>query len=148
MTIAKFTTTPRDPFFPAFRGFEDVVNQLIQQPASERPWAPAVDIVENDAELILKADLPDVKLEDVHIHLENGTLSIEGERKFEKTEDKAGFHIMERSYGSFSRRFTVPETIDAEKVAANLANGVLTIKLPKKEIAKPRTIKVAVGNGQ
>jgi HSP20 family protein len=147
MSVTKFHPLSRDPFFPAFRGFEDVVSQFLQQPASERPWAPPVDIVENESELVVKADLPEVKLEDVHIHLENGTLSIEGERKFEKSEEKEGFHIMERSYGSFSRRFTVPDTVDPEKVSANLAHGVLTVKLPKKELAKPRTIKVALGNG-
>ena len=139
MLITKF-----NPAFPApFRFFEDALNDLIQEP-SGRPWTPSVDIFETENELVVKADLPEVKLEDIAINLENGILALKGERKFEHKEEKAGYHRLERGYGSFARNFSIPETVDAEKVAAAFKDGVLTITLPKKEIAKPRAIKVNV----
>jgi HSP20 family protein len=111
-----------------------------------RPWVPAVDILETENELILKADVPDVKMEDIDIRLENGTLAVKGERKFEQTENKQGYRRIERSYGQFARYFELPETVDPEKVSADYKTGVLTITLPKKEIAKPRTVRVQVSN--
>jgi HSP20 family protein len=111
-----------------------------------RPWSPAVDIVETENELVLKADVPGVELKDIDIQLENGTLTVKGERKLEKEEKGKGFHRMERSYGSFVRYFTVSDTVDAEHVKADYQAGVLTITLPKKEIAKPKAIKVQVSN--
>jgi HSP20 family protein len=141
MLITKF-----NPAFPApFRFFEEALNDLIQEP-SGRPWTPSVDIFETENELVVKADLPEVKSEDIAINLENGILALKGERKFEHKEDKAGYHRLERGYGSFARNFSIPETVDAEKVAAAFKDGVLTITLPKKEIAKPRSIKVNVAN--
>jgi HSP20 family protein len=103
-----------------------------------------VDIFENENELVLKADVPDVPLSDIKIQIENGTLTIEGERKFEKSEGQGGYHRIERSYGSFVRCFSLPESVDAEKVKADYKGGVLTVTLAKKEVAKPRTIKVEV----
>ena len=144
MPIVKY-----DPFefaadFPAgMRLFQDTFNRLLE-PSAQRPWAPAVDIMETDNELVLKADIPDVELKDVEIQLENGTLSIKGQRKFERDKHNGGYHRIERSYGSFARFFTVPDTVDAEKVAAAYKNGVLTVTLPKKEVAKPKQIKVEV----
>jgi len=139
MLITRF-----NPAFPApFRFFEETLNDLIQQPAG-RPWTPSVDILETENALIVKADLPEVKLDDISIHLENGVLSLKGERKFEAKQEKAGYHRLERGYGSFARNFAVPETVDAEKVNAAFKDGVLTITLPKKEVAKPRAIKVNV----
>lgn len=85
-------------------------------------------------------------LKDIDIQIENGTLSLNGERKFEKEENSKGFHRLERSYGSFVRYFTLPETVAADQVHADYQNGVLTVTLPKKEIAKPRSIKVQVNN--
>ena len=105
-----------------------------------------MDILETENELVLKADVPGVEMKDIDIQLENGTLTIKGERKFEKDENNKGFHRLERSYGSFVRYFTVPDTVDPEKVKAEYSNGVLTVSLPKKEIAKPRAIKVQVSN--
>jgi HSP20 family protein len=142
MLVTKYN--PVSAFPAPFRFFEEALNDLIQEPASGRPWAPAVDILETQNELIVKADLPEVKLEDINIHLENGILSLKGERKFEKTDDKAGYHRIERGYGVFARNFAIPETVDAEKVNAAFKDGVLTITLPKKEVAKPRAIKVNV----
>jgi HSP20 family protein len=142
MLITKFN--PVSSFPASFRFFEDALNDLIQEPANGRPWTPSVDILETQNELIVKADLPEVKLEDIAIHLENGILSLKGERKFEHKEDKAGYHRMERGYGVFARNFAIPETVDAEKVLAAFKDGVLTVTLPKKEVAKPRAIKVNI----
>ena len=94
---------------------------------------------------MLHADLPGVKMEDIDIQMENGTLALKGERKFEQNEAHKGFHRIERSYGSFVRYFSLPDTVDSEHVRAEFAQGVLTITLPKKEVAKPKSIKVQVG---
>lgn len=126
------------------RLFQDAVNRLFSEPAA-RPWAPPVDILETENALILKADLPDVNLKDIQIELEQGTLSIKGERKFEAVDGKgAGYHRIERSYGEFVRYFSIPDTVDTTNVKADYKLGVLTVTLPKKETAKPRTIKAQV----
>jgi HSP20 family protein len=124
------------------RFFEDALTRLMNEPRTSRPWSPAVDILETENDLVLKADLPDVKSDDITVHVENQTLTIKGERKFEENGNTKGYHRIERSYGSFVRSFAVPSTVDTEKVAADYKNGVLTVKLPKKETAKPRQVKV------
>ncbi len=132
--------------FPAgVRLFHDSLNRLFSEPAS-RPWSPAVDIYENENDLVLKADLPEIDPKTVGIQLENGTLTLKGERKFEEQKESKGFHRIERSYGAFVRAFSLPDTVDGEKVKADYKNGVLTVTLPKKEVAKPRTINVQVNN--
>ena len=93
----------------------------------------------------MKADLPEVDPKNVGIQLENGTLTLKGERKFEEQRNGKGFHRIERSYGTFVRAFSLPETVDGDKVKADFKNGVLTITLPKKEVAKPKTINVEIG---
>jgi HSP20 family protein len=138
-----------DPFelaaeIPAVRLFQDAVNRLFSEPVSTRPWAPAVDIYETANELVLKADLPDVDMKDIEIQLENSTLTLKGERIFRKVEGEGGYHRIERSYGSFARYFTVPDTVETGKVKAEYRNGVLTVTLPKKELAKPKSIKIEV----
>jgi len=132
-----------DPF-NSLRLFEDTVTRMLSEPRTSRPWSPAVDILETENELVVKADLPDVQLEDIDVRVENGTLSLKGERKFEKDFAGKGYHRIERSYGSFVRSFTVPSSVDTEKVSADYKNGVLTVTLPKKEAAKPKQVKVAV----
>lgn len=135
--------TDLDPFV-GFKAFEDRMNRLIAEP-SGRPWIPPVDIVENENELVVKADIPDVKFEDLDVKMENGTLTLRGERKFEKqSSEKGGWHRVERSYGTFERSFALPDTVDPEHVKADYKNGTLTVTLPKKEIAKPRQVKVEV----
>jgi HSP20 family protein len=147
MPIVKYNPFADTEDFPTgLRVFQDTINRLMSDQATSRPWAPAVDILETENELILKADVPGVDLKDIDIQLENGTLTLRGERKLERDEHNKGFHRMERSYGSFARYFTVPETVDAEHVRADFHNGVLSVTLPKKEIAKPKTIKVQVNN--
>jgi HSP20 family protein len=124
------------------RVFEDAFARVLNAPQENRPWSPAVDVYETENELVLKADLPDVDAKNVDVRVENLTLTISGERKFEKSGNEKGFHRLERSYGNFTRSFAVPNTFDTENVAAGFKNGVLTVKLPKKEAAKPRQIKV------
>src|ERR1700733_7939833 len=136
-----------DPF-QGIRLFEDAVTRLLSEPRTGRPWSPAVDIIETEDAIALKADLPDVKIEDIDIRVENQTLTVRGQRKFERDENVKGYHRIERSYGEFVRSFSVPSTVDTEKVQADYKNGVLTIALPKKEAAKPRQVKVAVQDGE
>jgi HSP20 family protein len=109
-----------------------------------RPWSLAVDILETENELIIKADVPNVNLKDINIQLENGTLTLSGERQFENDDKATAYLRIERSYGAFARSFTLPDTIDPEGVRADQAEGVLKITLPKKELAKARAIKVNV----
>jgi HSP20 family protein len=107
-------------------------------------WAPRVDISEDDKEWLVKADLPEMKKEDVKVTVENGVLTITGERKFEKEEKNKKFHRIERSYGNFYRSFTLPDGADPAKVSAGFKDGVLSVHLPKGEKAKPKTVEVKV----
>ena len=108
-------------------------------------WVPAVDIYQNgDHELVLKAELPDMTREDIDITVEKSTLTIKGDKKFASDVKEENFHRIERRYGAFSRSFALPETVDEAKVSADYKNGVLTVKLPLREEAKPRQIKVDV----
>lgn len=107
-------------------------------------WAPAVDIHETEQELVVKADLPDVKPEDLDIRVENHILTIGGERKFEKKVKEENYLRVERAYGSFRRSFTLANTVNAEAIKADYKDGVLTLVIPKREEAKPKQIKVNV----
>jgi HSP20 family protein len=107
-------------------------------------WSPSVDITEDDHEYLFKADLPEMKKEDVKVTVENGVLSISGERKTEKEEKKKKFHRLERFFGSFERTFTVPEDADASKIAAVFKDGVLTVHLPKTPAVKAKPIEIKV----
>src|SRR5215472_10317787 len=122
------------------RHFEDAFSRFFTEPQTNRPWAPAVDIYETNNELVLKADIPEVELKDLDVRVENQTLTIAGERKFERKDGGKGYHRVERSYGSFARSFAVPNSFDTDKINAALKNGVLTVTLLKKEAAKPRQV--------
>ena len=124
----------REAFSPVFGAGE----------ASTRTWAPPVDIYENGDNLVLKAELPGINPDDVEIRVEDNTLYLKGERKFEKEVKEQNYHRVERSYGTFTRTFSLPNSVDADKVAANYKDGVLTLTMPKKEEAKPKTIKINV----
>ncbi len=145
MSILKYSPFDLQDFPAGMRLFQDTVNRMLSE-SSARPWVPPVDIIETENELVLKADVPDVRLEDIDIRMENGTLALQGERKFEKEESHKGYHRVERSYGTFARYFELPDTVDPDKVSADYKNGVLTVTLPKKEVAKPRTVRVQVSN--
>ncbi len=108
-------------------------------------WLPPVDIYQNgDYELVIKAELPDMTREDIDITVDNGTLVIKGEKKLSSEVKDDQFHRMERRYGAFSRSFSLPQTVDPAKVSAEYKQGVLTVRLPLREEAKPRSIKVDV----
>lgn len=107
-------------------------------------WAPTADVVETKDALLIKAELPGMTEQDITVQVENGVLTIEGERKLEKDTEEKGYRRIERSYGSFFRTFMLPPNVQSEKIAANYVNGVLELTIPKKEEAKPRTIAVDV----
>lgn len=115
-----------------------------QKEVSLRTWVPPVDICETEDSLVLKAELPGIKPDDVEIRVEDNTLHLKGERKFEKEVKDENVHQVERSYGTFSRSFSLPSSIDSDKVKAEYENGVLTLTMPKRVEAKPKTIKIDV----
>ena len=128
------------------------LNQIFAEPSeggddtlTRADWVPSVDVFENaQHELVLKAELPGVKKEDIDLKVENSTLTIRGERKREVETKEDGYHRVERSYGSFARSFTLPSTVNAEGVKAEYKDGVLTVTLPAREEAKPRQVTINV----
>jgi HSP20 family protein len=108
-------------------------------------WSPLVDITEDEKEYLIKAELPDMKKEDVRLTVENDVLAISGERTFEKEEKGKKYHRIERAYGSFVRSFTLPEDADGSRVSADFKDGMLQVHLPKSQKAKPKTIEIKVG---
>jgi HSP20 family protein len=123
------------------RAFNDLYGHSGSEDLSGR-WTPAVDIYESPEALVLKAELPDVKREDIHITVENGLLTLSGERKADSDVRQEQYHRVERAYGAFSRSFTLPSTVDGTNAAADYKNGVLTIRLPRREDAKPKRIDI------
>jgi len=142
--------------FEPFRGLfnsQDRFNRVLSQAFSQAfgdeesklgSWAPAVDIFETDENLVVKAELPGVDPKDVEVRVEDSTLYLKGQRKFENEVKDENYHRIERSYGSFTRTFALPSSINADKVAAEYKDGMLTLTLPKREEAKPKTIKIQV----
>jgi HSP20 family protein len=110
-------------------------------------WAPAVDIYETENELVIKADLPEISEKDLDVRVENNMLTIHGERKFEEKVKEENYLRVERTYGSFSRSFSLPNTVDPEKIHAEYKNGVLTVEIPKRAESKPKQVKVNITNG-
>ncbi len=133
-TQREFDRLFREAFTPGFGEGE----------ISTRTWAPPVDIFENENNIVLKAEVPGVDPKDVEVRVEDNTLYLKGERRFEKETKEDNYHRIERTYGSFARSFSLPNSIDAEKVAAEYKDGLLTLTLPKREEAKPKTIKINV----
>ncbi|MGA2475834.1 MAG: Hsp20/alpha crystallin family protein [Terriglobia bacterium] len=111
---------------------------------STRAWAPPVDIYETEDAIVLKAELPGIDPKDVEVRVEDNTLYLKGERNYEKEVNEQNYHRIERSYGSFARSFSLPNSISAEKVKAEYKDGLLTLTMPKREEAKPKTIKIDV----
>jgi HSP20 family protein len=141
-----------------FRELEEVsdrLNRMFTRPAMRTSnnketmivadWTPSVDISETEGEYQIKVEIPDVKKEDVKVTLEDGVLTIQGQRKQEKEETGTKYHRIERSYGSFARTFSLPDMIETDKVKAEFKDGVLNLYLPKSEKAKPKAIEVKVG---
>src|ERR1700756_1313826 len=142
-----------DPF-REFSTLQDRMNRLFREsygPAGREEsltsstFAPPVDVYEDEHNVILKIEVPGIDEKDIDVRIENNVLTVHGERKFEKEEKEENFRRVERNYGSFTRTFTLPTTVDSEKVSANYEKGILKIALPKKAEAKPKQIKVNVG---
>jgi HSP20 family protein len=108
-------------------------------------WAPAVDIYEHEGNIVLKAELPGVEANDVDLRIENNTLTLRGERKWDNEVKQESYHRVERAYGTFTRSFTLPSVVDQDKIKAEFKDGVLRLTLPKREEAKPKQINIAVG---
>ena len=127
------------------RAFSDAYGRSDEGLLSSGSWMPPVDIYQNgEHELVLKAELPDLSRDEIDVTVDNGTLTIKGEKKLSGEVKEEQFHRVERRYGTFSRSFSLPPTVDPARVGADYRNGVLTIKLPMREEAKPRQIKVDV----
>jgi len=138
-----------DPFRDLAR-FQEEVGRLFEDrnswnlPAESLGWTPACDVYEDGEEVLIRAALAGVDPKDVDIRFENGVLTLKGHRKMEREEKKENYHRVEMSYGSFTRTFSLPATVDAEKIRAESKNGVLLVHLPKKAEAKPKAIQVKV----
>lgn len=115
-----------------------------QEPLATQDWSPRVDISETDGEFLIKAELPEVKKDDVHVSVDNGVMTLRGERRQEKEEKGKKFHRIERHYGSFSRSFTLPDNVDASKIKATFKDGMLNLQLPKTTKSKPKSISVSI----
>ena len=143
-----------DPF-REFSTLQDRMNRLFresygpegrEETLNNTSFAPPVDVYEDEHSVNVKIEVPGVDEKDIDVRIENNVLTVHGERKFEKEEKQENFRRVERQYGSFTRTFTLPTTVDAEKVAASYDKGILKIALPKKAEAKPKQIKVSVGS--
>ena len=133
-----------------FREFEDLFDRYSKAVAKPREqtsdvdWAPRVDIAETEKEFTIKAELPEVRKEDVKVNVEDGILTLMGERKQEKKEENKKYHRIERFYGNFTRSFSLPDNVDESKIEASFKDGVLKLQIPKTEAAKPKAIEVSV----
>ena len=125
-----------EPFFGRFNFLED------ELPSGT--WAPAVDVAEEGDKILVKVEVPGMDEKDLKIHFDDGTLTVTGERQFER-KDERNYHRIERAYGTFTRTFSLPRTVDANTITANYRNGVLEIEIPKKEEAKPKQIAINLG---
>src|SRR5467141_2483214 len=128
------------------RLFRETYNEGQDQSLAASTFAPSVDVYEDEHNVTLKIEVPGIDEKDIDVRIENNTLTVHGERKLEKEEKEENFRRVERQYGSFTRTFTLPSTVDPEKVQASYEKGVLKIKLAKKAEAKPKQIKVNVGS--
>ena len=146
MTLAKWSP---------FRELDDVLDRYHQLLGNRSParsqaldpgidWRPAADVVENDEEYVIKAELPEVQREDVDVRLENGVITITGERRFQRSSDEEKHHRIESFYGKFARSFSLPDDVDASRINAESKDGVLRVHLPKSKIEKPHSVKIDV----
>ena len=124
------------------------LNAESDSPLTTGSFVPAVDVYEDEKKVVLKLEVPGIEEKDLDVRVENNTLTVKGERKFEKEEKEENFHRIERRYGSFYRSFTLPSTVDTENVDAKYEAGVLKLELKKKPEAQPKQIKVNIGGNQ
>lgn len=157
MRTAASGVIKRDPMFADLRNIQDEFSRFFagglprffgNEEVFTGKWSPNVDIFENENSIVLEADLPGLKAEDFNLSIENYRLTLNGERKFEKEVKGENWHRVERNYGSFTRTFTLPNTVNVEDVKAEFKDGVLRVTLPKREEVKARNINVTVKNGQ
>ena len=132
---------------PFTREIDRVFDAFFGQTDQARRWVPPMDLVEAEDHFVLKADLPGLAEGDVNIEVQDGTLTISGERKAEHEEREKGWHRIERSFGSFNRSLTLPDGVDADRIEASFGDGVLEVRIPKPEERKPRRISISSGNG-
>jgi HSP20 family protein len=130
------------------RLFQETYGTQSREEGLTSSFVPAVDIYEDEHNVTVKMEVPGIDQKDIDVRLENNTLTVRGERKFEKDEKEENFHRNERRYGSFYRAFTLPNTLDPEKVSADYENGVLKVRIARKAEAKPKQIKVTIGPGK
>ena len=128
-----------EPFFGRFNFVDDEL--------ASGTWAPAVDVAEENDKIVVKVEVPGVDEKDLKVHFEDGILTVTGERQFERKDDR-NYHRIERAYGTFTRTFSLPRSVDANQITANYKNGILDIEIPKKEEAKPKQIAINVGQKQ
>jgi HSP20 family protein len=146
------TTVTRWEPFRGLNTLQEQVNRLFEDNftraghAELASWAPAVDIYETENELVVKADLPDVPEKEIDVRVENNTLTIHGERKFENDVHQDNYLRVERAYGTFTRSFSLPNTVNTEAIRADYRNGVLSVRIPKREESKPKQIKIGVSS--
>ncbi len=129
------------------RLFEDSFSRARGDESSLAAWVPPVDIYETEGELVLRADLPDIQEKDLDLRVENNMLTIRGERKFDQTVKEDNYLRVERAYGTFSRSFSLPNTVNPDAIKAEYRNGVLEVRMPKREESKPKQIRVSVASG-
>jgi HSP20 family protein len=147
------TITRWDPFREV-AALQNRVNSLFREmndsdsPLTTASFVPAVDIYEDTKKVVLKLEIPGIEEKDLDVRVENNTLTVKGERKFEKEEKEENFHRIERRYGTFYRAFTLPSTVDTEHIGANYSAGVLKLELSKKAEAQPKQIKINVGGAK
>ena len=140
--------------FRGLNSLQDQVNRLFEETFARGRsaesemgvWAPAVDIYETEQELVLKADLPEVNQQEIDIRIENNMLTLRGERKFQSEVNQDSYLRVERAYGPFSRSFSLPNTVNTEAIKADYQNGVLSIRMPKREESRPKQIRIGVGS--
>ena len=137
--VTRYNTRFFEPFFARFNWADDSV--------SNGTWAPPVDVAEENEKIMVKVEVPGMDEKDIKVHFEDGVLTVSGERQFERKDDR-NYYRIERSYGSFTRTFTLPRSVDANAITANYRNGILEIEIPKKDEAKPRQIEINVGSNQ
>src|SRR6185369_14017027 len=140
--FSDFRTLQARFFEPFFGRFNFLADEL-----PSGTWAPAVDVAEEGGKILVKVEVPGMDEKDLKINFEDGVLTVSGERTFER-KDERNYHRIERSYGTFTRTFTLPRTVDPNQIVANYRNGILEIEIPKKEEAKPRQIAINVGAKQ
>jgi HSP20 family protein len=136
-----------DPFAEIAR-LQDQMTRFVsptEAPTYDRGFIPAVDVFEEDKAFLVRAELPGMKPEDVHVTVENDVLNIKGERKLENEEKRDGYHRIERSYGSFTRSFSLPKTLDAGHLEAEMKDGVLEVRIPKRAAPEPKRVEIKSG---